>query len=77
LRQQRHNLLANHLEKILCGSNSLATSRSSLSLSQNIPVDKECGLPLLEIKELVRGLNEVVLSDTYRESIKHPQIIYS
>jgi len=71
-RQKHHNLLANDLEKILYGSNSLSGSKkvTQLSLKQNIPVDKERGLPLLELKEPVRGLDDVILGDTNKESIK-------
>ncbi len=71
-RQKHHNLLANDLEKILYGSDTLSPSRkvSKLNLNQNIPVDKERGLPLLELKEPVRGLEDVVLGDTNRGAIK-------
>ena len=71
-RQKHHNLLANDLEKILYGSDSVSGSKkvSQLNLKQNIPVDKERGLPLLELKEPVRGLEEVVLGDANKESIK-------
>ena len=71
-RQKHHNLLANDLEKILYGSDFLSASRnaSKLDLNKNIPVDKERGLPLLELKGPVRGLDDVVLGDLNRESIK-------
>lgn len=71
-RQKHHNLLANDLEKILYGSDSLGSSKkiSNLNLNNNIPVDKERGLPLLELKEPVRGLEDVVLGDANRDSIK-------
>ncbi len=71
-RQKHHNLLANDLERILYGFDALDSSRktSKLCLANNIPVDKERGLPLLELKEPVRGLDDVVLSDTNKGSIK-------
>lgn len=71
-RQKHHVLLANDLEKILYGSGSGKGSNklTHLNLKQSIPVDKERGLPLLEIKEPVRGLDDVVLGDVNRDSIK-------
>jgi SpoVK/Ycf46/Vps4 family AAA+-type ATPase len=69
-RQKHHNLLANDLEKILYGSDSLNSSRKVSNLNQNIPVDKERGLPLVELKEPVRGLEDVVLADVNGNSFK-------
>lgn len=71
-RQKHHNLLANDLERILYGSDSLDSSKkaSKLNLNKNIPVDKERGLPLLELKEPVRGLDDIVLGDVNKEIIK-------
>ncbi len=61
-REKRHYLLANDLEKILYGRNSIA-SKPLLSLVKQIPSDKERGLPLLTIKEPVRCIEDIVLSD--------------
>jgi SpoVK/Ycf46/Vps4 family AAA+-type ATPase len=71
-RQKHHNLLANDLERILYGSDSIGANKktSQLNLKHSIPVDKERGLPLLELKEPVRGLDDVILSDINRETIK-------
>jgi AAA+ superfamily predicted ATPase len=71
-RQKHHNLLANDLEKILYGLNSNKNAKNILSFNvkQNIPHDKERGLPLLEIKEPVRRLEDVVLSNENKENIK-------
>lgn len=71
-RQKHHNLLANDLEKILYGSDSHGTTKSfaHVRLKQSIPVDKERGLPLLELKEPVRGLDDVILNDINRGTIK-------
>ncbi len=69
-RQKHHNLLANDLETILYGSKSLSASSKPSKLNQNIPIDKERGLPLLELREPVRGLDDVIHSDTNRNSIK-------
>jgi len=71
-RQKHHNLLANDLEKILYGTTS--TDNNILAqahmLNQEIPIDKERGLPLLEVKKPIRGLEDVVLSDENREILK-------
>jgi len=61
-RSKNHHLLANDLERILYGrANRL--SPSSLSLIKQAPTDKERGIPLLYIREPVRRLEDVVLSD--------------
>ena len=61
-REKNHHLLANDLEKILYGRrNSLANVHSLLA--SRLPKDKERGLPLLQVKEPVRRLEDVVLSD--------------
>lgn len=71
-RQKHHNLLANDLEKILYGSDPAVSTKKTFhqGLKQNIPTDKERGLPLLELKEPVRGLDEVVLGSVNKNSIK-------
>ncbi len=61
-RSKNHHLLANDLERILYGrSNNIGGSH--LTLIKQVPKDKERGLPLLYIKEPVRRLEDVVLSD--------------
>lgn len=61
-RAKNHHLLANDLEKILYGRRTSSTSFLS-ALSDRLPKDKERDLPLLQIKESVRRLEDVVLSD--------------
>ena len=61
-REKNHHLLANDLEKILYGRRSSPGNVHSL-LANRLPKDKERGLPLLQIKEPVRRLEDVVLSD--------------
>jgi SpoVK/Ycf46/Vps4 family AAA+-type ATPase len=65
IRQERtknHHLLANDLEKILYGrANSV--KKVPFALNDNLPKDRECGIPLLQIKEPTRRLEDVVLSD--------------
>ncbi len=61
-REKQHHLLANELEKILYGrSNNLSPKFSALE--QRVPVDRETNLPLLQVREPVRRLEDVVLSD--------------
>ena len=61
-REKRHHLLANDLEKILYGRSSTA-SHSHDFLIDRLPTDRERNLPLLQIKEPFRRLEDVVLSD--------------
>ncbi|MDX8406220.1 MAG: AAA family ATPase [Mariprofundus sp.] len=61
-RSKNHHLLANDLEKILYGRRSSAVPLHSI-LNDRLPKDKERDLPLLQIKEPVRRLEDVVLSD--------------
>jgi len=61
-RSKNHHLLANDLEKILYGrANSV--NKFPFTLNDNLPKDRECGIPLLQIKEPARRLEDVVLSD--------------
>lgn len=68
-RAKNHHLLANDLERILYGRRSTGTSPSPLS-SDRIPKDKERNLPLLQIKEAVRRMEDVVLSDENASLLK-------
>lgn len=61
-RAKSHNLLANDLEKILYGRRTVDRAANSL-LIDRLPKDKERNLPLLQIKEAVRRMEDVVLSD--------------
>ncbi len=61
-REKQHHLLANDLEKILYGR-PVAAPLTLRRLSETVPTDRERGLPLLEIKEPVRSLDDVILSD--------------
>jgi SpoVK/Ycf46/Vps4 family AAA+-type ATPase len=61
-RSKNHHLLANELEKILYGrANSV--KQFPFVLNDNLPKDRERGIPLLQIKEPTRRLEDVVLSD--------------
>lgn len=60
-RQKQHHLLANDLEQILYGD-SLASSKGVVrSLLPSPPTDKERGLPLLDIRQAQRSLEEIIL----------------
>ena len=61
-REKRHHLLANDLEKILYGRSNTASKRHD-ALTERLPTDLERNLPLLQIKEPFRRLEDVVLSD--------------
>ena len=61
-RQKQHHLLANDLEQILYGESKPIASNSLLRLPSNVPTDKERGLPLLDIRQSHRTLEELVLS---------------
>ncbi len=61
-RAKKHHLLANDLEKILYGRrNSMALQHTALL--ERLPKDRERNLPLLQLKEPVRRIEDVVLSD--------------
>ncbi len=61
-RAKNHHLLANDLEKILYGRRSSTVPLHSV-LNDRLPKEKERNLPLLQIKEPMRCLEDVVLSD--------------
>ncbi len=61
-RQKQHHLLANDLEQILYGESKPVASSSLSRLLPNLPTDKERGLPLLDIWQSQRSLEELVLS---------------
>lgn len=61
-RSKNHHMLANDLEKILYGRRNSAAPLHSV-LNDRLPKDKDRNLPLLQIKEPVRRLEDVVLSD--------------
>lgn len=61
-RQKQHHLLANDLEHILYGDRLVQASRSP-ALPQ-APIDKERGLPLLDLRQPQRSLDEMILPAT-------------
>ena len=61
-RAKHHHLLANDLEKILYGRSSSSVPVHAL-LNERLPKDRERGLPLVQLREPVRRLEDVILSD--------------
>lgn len=68
-RQKQHHLLANDLERILYGRAKSSTP-GMRKLVESIPTDHERGMPLVEVREPVRSLIDVVLSDENRSCIE-------
>lgn len=64
-RQKQHHLLANDLEKILYGGDMHSQPSSKKPQFEfDIPVDKERGLPLLDIRPPKRTLDEIILPES-------------
>lgn len=64
-RQKQHHLLANDLEQILYGGESnLRALSGAPRIHYEVPIDKERGLPLLDIRAPKRSLDEVILPAT-------------
>jgi len=61
-RLKQHHLLANDLELILYGNSKPLASNSLSRLMPAVPTDKERGLPLFDIRQPQRSLEELVLS---------------
>jgi len=66
-RNKQHHLLANDLENILYGDTKTAQIKGNLP---DAPVDKERGLPLLDIRQSQRPLKEIVLPQASRDAIE-------
>lgn len=64
-REKKHHLLANDLERILYGEHG-SSPRSSAPVRLESPKDRERGLALLDIREPVRTLSDLVLEDGVR-----------
>lgn len=64
-RDKQHHLLANDLEKILYGRRN-SSEQAKCFVFPKLPEDKERGLALLQIKEPLRKIDDVILSDENR-----------
>jgi SpoVK/Ycf46/Vps4 family AAA+-type ATPase len=69
-RQKQHHLLANDLEQMLYGEYLKPVKQSGRSVLPVPPVDKERGLPLLDIRQAQRPLEEMVLSESSNTAIE-------
>jgi SpoVK/Ycf46/Vps4 family AAA+-type ATPase len=69
-RQKQHHLLANDLEQMLYGEYLKPVKQSGRSALPIPPVDKERGLPLLDIRQAQRPLEEMVLSESSNTAIE-------
>lgn len=67
-RAKQHHLLANDLERLLYGRPRDFTHSSSRPMEKP-PVDRERNLALLDLREPVRRLDDVVLSDETRSAV--------
>jgi SpoVK/Ycf46/Vps4 family AAA+-type ATPase len=69
-RQKQHHLLANDLEQILYGeAKPLVSGKMSRQLPA-VPTDKERGLPLLDLRQPQRALEELILPSTGQAAIE-------
>ena len=68
-RRKNHHLLANDLERILYGGSSKPGRAGIRPLLPPVPVDHERKLPLLEVQEPVRGLEDLVLGEKNRAAL--------
>jgi len=60
-RQKQHHLLANDLEQILYGDKLLPAEHGLSRILPKVPTDKERGLPLLDMRQPRRTIEEIVL----------------
>ncbi|EPA1180234.1 ATP-binding protein [Vibrio fluvialis] len=69
-RQKQHHLLANDLEQILYGEHLKPAKRNGRNILPIPPVDKERGLPLLDIRQAQRSIEEIILPSTSLASVE-------
>lgn len=71
-REKKHHLLANDLERILYGEHGAGTKKRApaRSVRAAVPTDRERGLALLDVREPVRGLSDLVLGDDTRVTLE-------
>lgn len=63
-RQKQHHLLANDLEQILYGEHLRPLKQNGRNTLPTPPVDKERGLPLLDVRQAQRPIEEMVLPES-------------
>jgi len=69
-RAKQHNLLANDLERILYGDRHVV-STTAHDILPEAPVDKESGVPLIDIKQANRSIDELILEKGTFEVIEN------
>lgn len=69
-RDKKHHLLANDLERILYGEQGTSRRTALRPERYEIPKDRERGLALLEVREPVRALSDLVLSADVRAMLE-------
>lgn len=69
-RQKQHHLLANDLEQMLYGEYLKPVKQNGRGMLPVPPVDKERGLPLLDIRQAQRPLEEMVLPESSQVAIE-------
>lgn len=74
-RAKNHHLLANDLERILYGIHQ--GNGFSSCVSHDIPKDRERSLPLLEVREPLRDLKDIVVSDENKSILEEVIFEYS
>lgn len=67
-REKQHHLLANDLEQILYGDTK-PISVNQLRRLPDVPTDKERGLPLFDLRQPHRGLEDLVLPNTGQKAV--------
>ena len=63
-RQKQHHLLANDLEQLLYGEHLRPLKQNGRNALPTPPVDKERGLPLLDVRQAQRPIEEMVLPES-------------
>jgi SpoVK/Ycf46/Vps4 family AAA+-type ATPase len=69
-REKKHHLLANDLERILYGEHGTSRRPAARSSKHDAPKDRERGLPLLDVREPVRALSDLVLDAEVRATLE-------
>ncbi|MEQ2352072.1 AAA family ATPase [Pseudoalteromonas piscicida] len=69
-RAKQHNLLANDLERILYGERCIP-STCAHNILPEAPVDKDSGVPLIDIRQANRSIDELVLRQSTFEVVEN------
>lgn len=70
-REKKHHLLANDLERLMYGTQSVGQPKfGNLKLASDLPANKDSGLLLLEMRPAVRQQQDIVLSDAAKSALE-------